>query len=371
MARKAVFLDRDGTIIEDPGYLSDPDEVKLLPGVELAIKSLSQAGYLVVVVTNQSGIARGMFTEETLDLIHDRLRELLHEKGARIDGIYYCPFLPEGPVEQYAVDSDLRKPKPGMLLQAADELGIDLERSWMVGDSPRDVEAGQRAGTRTVRLRLPKAENRKDSVDTPQADFIVRNLVDAARVIIREEKRHDDPQAVKAGAPAERRDAVVATAMQLASGQPESPVETEADQANPANSSADQGGAKAPEPEASRRGVSRLGLQADETAASSESRSANTVPTRPMESGTAGPSAAVLQRIQQQLQQLINAQGVDEEFSITKMLAGVVQMLVVLALAGAIWQGVGGRVELATLWAVIAAALQTMALTLYVMNRLR
>ncbi len=366
MARKAVFLDRDGTIIEDPGYLSDPDEVTLLPGVELAIKSLSQAGYLVVVVTNQSGIARGMFTEETLDLIHDRLRELLHEKGARIDGMYYCPFLPEGSVEQYAVESDLRKPKPGMLLEAADELDIDLQRSWMVGDSPRDVEAGQRAGTRTIRLRLPKSEPRKDSADTPQADFIVRNLVDAARVIIREEKRRDDPQAVKAGAPAQKGDAVVAIAMQLAAEQPDNPSGAEPDEMDAADTAPD-----APETGTSKQGVSRLGLQAEETNAPSESRSADAVPIRPIESGAAGPSAAALQRIQQQLQQLINAQGVEEEFSITKMLAGIVQMLVVLALAAAVYAGYQGRVDVGTFWAVIAAALQGMALTLYVMNRLR
>lgn len=366
MARKAVFLDRDGTIIEDPGYLSDPDEVTLLPGVELAIKSLSQAGYLVVVVTNQSGIARGMFTEETLDLIHDRLRELLHEKGARIDGMYYCPFLPEGSVEQYAVESDLRKPKPGMLLEAADELDIDLQRSWMVGDSPRDVEAGQRAGTRTIRLRLPKSEPRKDSADTPQADFIVRNLVDAARVIIREEKRRDDPQAVKAGAPAQKGDAVVAIAMQLAAEQPDNPSGAEPDEMDAADTAPD-----APETGTSKQGVSRLGLQAEETNAPSESRSADAVPIRPVESGAAGPSAAALQRIQQQLQQLINAQGVEEEFSITKMLAGIVQMLVVLALAAAVYAGYQGRVDVGTFWAVIGAALQGMALTLYVMNRLR
>ncbi|MFP4138979.1 MAG: D-glycero-alpha-D-manno-heptose-1,7-bisphosphate 7-phosphatase [Phycisphaerae bacterium] len=370
MARKAVFLDRDGTIIEDPGYLSDPDEVTLLPGVELAIKSLSQAGYLVVVVTNQSGIARGMFTEETLDLIHDRLRELLHEKGARIDGMYYCPFLPEGSVEQYAVESDLRKPKPGMLLEAADELDIDLQRSWMVGDSPRDIEAGQRAGTRTIRLRLPKAEPRKDSADTPQADFIVRNLVDAARVIIREEKRRDDPQAVQAGAPVPKRDAVVATAMQLASEQPDSPSATDPEERDPADPPADTA-TDAPKTGTSKQGVSRLGLQSEEKDASSESRSADAVPVRPVESGAAGPSAAALQRIQQQLQQLINAQGVEEEFSITKMLAGIVQMLVVLALAAAVYAGYQGRMDVGTFWAVIAAALQGMALTLYVMNRLR
>lgn len=369
MGRKAVFLDRDGTIIEDPGYLSDPADVKLLPGVELAIKSLSQAGYLVVVVTNQSGIARGIFTEETLDLIHDRLREMLHEKGAHLDGVYYCPFLAEGPVEQYAEDSDLRKPKPGMLLQAAEELDIDLERSWTVGDAPRDVEAGQRAGTRTVRLRAPQNAAREEGPDTVRADFIVRNLVDAARVIVREEKNKPDSPADRSAPPA-KRDAVVATAMEMSGNHAtaHTPTKEEAsgqdeEDASPAGGPVDDESVDV----SPGRGVSRLGLQREQ----SESASAPAVPTRPAAQGTPNASAAVLQRIQQQLQQLLNAQGGDEDFSITKMLAGVVQMLVVLALAGAVYTGYRGQVDVGTFWAVIAAALQGMALTLYVMNRLR
>ena len=160
MAGKAVFLDRDNTVIEDPGYISDPQVVKLLPGVELAIKSLAQAGYKVVVVTNQSGVARGLLTEEMLERIHTELRRQLGQHGAHLDGVYYCPFHPEGTVEQYAKDSDLRKPKPGMLLKAAQELDIDVSASWMVGDSARDIEAGQRAGCRTVRVRAHQPSRR-------------------------------------------------------------------------------------------------------------------------------------------------------------------------------------------------------------------
>jgi len=189
MAEKAVFMDRDGTIIEDPGYLADLDAVKLLPGVELAIKSLAQAGYKLVVVTNQSGIARGMLTEEQLERIHGEMRRQLGEHNAHIDGIYYCPYHPEGTVEGYAVDSPLRKPEPGMLLKAAGDLGIDLSESWMVGDSPRDIDAGQRAGCRTIRVRTPGAAGREDQDEDVHADFTVRNLVDAARVIMREATR--------------------------------------------------------------------------------------------------------------------------------------------------------------------------------------
>jgi len=186
MGKPAVFLDRDHTIIADPGYLSDPGAVKLLPGVERAIKSLAGAGYKIVVVTNQSGVARGVLSEKTLDVSHGEMRRQLAAGGAHIDAIYYCPYHPNGTVEQYAIESDLRKPRPGMLLKAAEDMDLDLAQSWMVGDSSRDVEAGQRAGCRTVRLRTghtgPPGEAMDDAV---QADFSARTLAEAAKFILR------------------------------------------------------------------------------------------------------------------------------------------------------------------------------------------
>ena len=187
MANKAVFLDRDNTLLEDPGYISDPAAVRLLPGVELAMKSLAHAGYKLVVVTNQSGIARGMLTEETLDKIHAEMNRQLAERGAHLDAILYCPYHPEGTVEQFTKDSDLRKPKPGMLLKAAKQLDINLSLSWMIGDSPRDIEAGLRAGCRTVRLNIHSAHQAIDHEDEDiRADFSARNLVDAAKIIVHE-----------------------------------------------------------------------------------------------------------------------------------------------------------------------------------------
>ena len=186
MGKPAIFLDRDHTIIADPGYLSDPGAVRLLPGVERAIKSLAQAGYKIVVVTNQSGVARGMLSEETLDVIHAEMRRQLAAGGAHIDAVYYCPYHPDGTVEQYAIDSDLRKPRPGMLLKAAEDMDLDLGESWMVGDSSRDVEAGQRAGCRTVRLRTGHTRVPGEAMDDDvQADFSVRTLVEAAKLILR------------------------------------------------------------------------------------------------------------------------------------------------------------------------------------------
>ncbi|MCY2927748.1 MAG: HAD family hydrolase [Planctomycetota bacterium] len=180
--------------------MSSPESVKLIPGVELALKSLSQAGYKLVVVTNQSGVARGILTEEQLEAIHAEMRRQLSEGGAHLDAVFYCPFHPEGTVVEYAKESELRKPRPGMLLKAATQMDIDLSQSWMVGDSPRDIEAGQRAGCRTIRVRMPGATHQpttEESDEDTQADLTVRNLVEAAKAILR-----SDSDAPVAGAPA-------------------------------------------------------------------------------------------------------------------------------------------------------------------------
>jgi D-glycero-D-manno-heptose 1,7-bisphosphate phosphatase len=182
MKRPAVFLDRDGTIIEDTGYIDSPERVRLLPGAASALRELREAGYRVVVVSNQSGVARGHFDEATLLKVHQRMEELLNQEGVQLDATYYCPFL-EGPaatVSEYRQESDLRKPEPGMLLRACDELDIDLARSWMIGDSPRDVEAGRRAGCRTILL---SANGLPD--DPAGADYVARDLSDAVVVVER------------------------------------------------------------------------------------------------------------------------------------------------------------------------------------------
>jgi D-glycero-D-manno-heptose 1,7-bisphosphate phosphatase len=143
--RGAVFLDRDGTIIEDTGYLRDPAEVRLLPGAALAIGQLNQGDLFVVVVTNQSGIARGRLTLEQYRATESRLDDLLGLEGARLDGQYFCPHLPEvnGPCE-------CRKPGPLLYRQAAERLGIDLSRSWWVGDRLRDVLPAETFGGRGI-----------------------------------------------------------------------------------------------------------------------------------------------------------------------------------------------------------------------------
>ena len=158
--QKAIFLDRDGTINKYVGFLRNIDDFELIEGVAEAIKLINQSGYLAIVVTNQPVIARGEVTWEELNEIHKKMATLLGKEGAYVDGIYICPHHPdkgfEGERPEYKIDCDCRKPKPGLLLQAAKDFNIDLSESYMIGDSHRDVEAGENAG---VKKSIRVAEN--------------------------------------------------------------------------------------------------------------------------------------------------------------------------------------------------------------------
>ncbi|MHC4245295.1 MAG: HAD-IIIA family hydrolase [Planctomycetia bacterium] len=148
-----VFLDRDNTLIANDGDLGDPARVTLLDGVPEGLRRLRDAGYRLVVVTNQGGVARGRYEEEDVDRVHREvagLVDLAADRRGLIDRFYYCPFHPDAVVEGYRREHPWRKPQPGMLLQASRDLGIDLQSSWMVGDQPRDVQAGAAAGCRTI-----------------------------------------------------------------------------------------------------------------------------------------------------------------------------------------------------------------------------
>lgn len=141
-----MFLDRDGTICEEVNYLGDPALVRLLPGAAEGIAMFNAAQIPVVLVTNQAGVARGYFTEEDVRLVNARLLELLAADGASIDAVYHCPHHPEKGAGEYLVDCDCRKPAPGMLLRAAEELGLDVSKSYMLGDKDSDILAGRNAG---------------------------------------------------------------------------------------------------------------------------------------------------------------------------------------------------------------------------------
>jgi D-glycero-D-manno-heptose 1,7-bisphosphate phosphatase len=154
----AAFLDRDGTLIEEVDYLTRIEDMRVLPGVAAALARLGRAGYLRVLVSNQSGVARGLLDERALDGIHAELLRRLRADGGDLELVLYCPHLPGAPLEAYDRVCDCRKPAPGLLLEAARRLPIDLTRSIAFGDSLRDVEAAERAGARGVLVRTGKGE---------------------------------------------------------------------------------------------------------------------------------------------------------------------------------------------------------------------
>ena len=200
MSVPAVFLDRDNTLIADPGYVDHPDKVRLLPGAGAAVRRLGELGYKLVLVSNQSGVARGLFDEPMLQRIHARLEERLAEEQAQLDAAYYCPYLagPEATVDDYRVESPLRKPAPGMLQLAAREHDLDLSASWMIGDSLRDVEAGQRAGCRTILLD-PDQGRREYGHITPT--HVVPDLHAAAELLANPPRRTTAPAPTSAATP--------------------------------------------------------------------------------------------------------------------------------------------------------------------------
>ncbi|WP_397570759.1 D-glycero-beta-D-manno-heptose 1,7-bisphosphate 7-phosphatase [Schlesneria sp. T3-172] len=151
--KRAVFLDRDGTVNVEVHYLSQPEQLELLPTVSETIARLNALGIEVVVVTNQAGVARGYFPEHRLHAIHDRLQQLLADEGARVTGIYYCPHHPSAGLGRYKTVCECRKPLPGMLQQAAREHDIDCSRSLMIGDRDSDLQAGAAAGCTTALVR--------------------------------------------------------------------------------------------------------------------------------------------------------------------------------------------------------------------------
>jgi D-glycero-D-manno-heptose 1,7-bisphosphate phosphatase len=186
MIRPAVFLDRDGTIIEDVGFLRDLSQIDLLPWSADAIRRLNDAGLAVVVTTNQSGVGRGYYDEAHVQATHAALDTMLNAAGARIERYYYCPHYPESIDPRYRVECDCRKPASGLLRRAAADLGIDVTRSWMVGDWWRDVQAGIGAGTRTILIRSGRSDTHRPAPeDAAQPDAILNNLMEAADWILR------------------------------------------------------------------------------------------------------------------------------------------------------------------------------------------
>jgi D-glycero-D-manno-heptose 1,7-bisphosphate phosphatase len=178
---RAVFLDRDGTLVHPRHYPSRPEELVLYDGIGAELRALQAAGFRLVVITNQSGLARGLFTEEDLRLMHEHLGRELARSGVRIDSIYHCPHHPDGSVPDLAIRCDCRKPQPGLLLRAAADLDLDLARSWFIGDILDDCEAGNRAGCRTILVDLGTEAPPVSALRQPA--FVARDTPHALRLI--------------------------------------------------------------------------------------------------------------------------------------------------------------------------------------------
>jgi D,D-heptose 1,7-bisphosphate phosphatase len=174
--KRAVFLDRDGTIIEDTGYLRRAQDVRLLPKAAQGLQLLQSHGYYLIVVTNQSGLARGIFNLAEMEAVKERFLAILSDAGIQLADYYFCPHHPQGVVEEYRKICTCRKGAPGMLLTGAGRHGIDLKRSWMIGDKDDDVRAGIAAGTRTIRI--------GHNAGTVASEFSVDNLLDAGKIIL-------------------------------------------------------------------------------------------------------------------------------------------------------------------------------------------
>jgi D,D-heptose 1,7-bisphosphate phosphatase len=321
MSNKAIFLDRDDTLIEDPGFINHPDQVKLLDGVDKSLIEFRTMGYKLIVVSNQSGVARGIVSEEALDEIHNRLKQLLAEKGTPLDRIYYCPYHPDGVIEKYRKESDWRKPKPGMLLTAADEMDIDLDQSWMIGNSIRDIEAGLKAGCKTILINHPSHHD-QHKLGEPNPDYRAVNLKEAVN-IIKKLHRSAGEKPVQNQPPPQK---VI---------KPPTQTTEEPPQPRPAE-------AKAPPAEQNISGSSASGNRTEQ----------------------------LLDCILEQLKS-IRRNDMFDEFSITRFMAGVWQIIVWFCLLISIWFLMSpARQDYSVLITLgFALIFQVMALTFYIMHR--
>jgi D-glycero-D-manno-heptose 1,7-bisphosphate phosphatase len=179
---KAVFVDKDGTLVENVPYNIDPDKIRIYADVPEALKSLKKNDFKIIVITNQSGISMGYFSEDELKKANQGFIELMKDQDLEIDGFYYCPHHPEGKIAEYAIECMCRKPKPGLIIQAAKELDIDLSASWVIGDILNDVEAGNLAGCKSILIN--NGNETEWFMDKMRiADYTVKNMEEAVRKI--------------------------------------------------------------------------------------------------------------------------------------------------------------------------------------------
>ncbi len=357
MSEKAIFLDRDDTLIEDPGYINSPEQVKLLDGVAEALIELKALGYKLVVVTNQSAVARGIVTEKVLGAIHNRLKQLLAEKNAFLDGIYYCPYHPDGAVKKYRKESDFRKPNPGMLLKAAEEMDIDLGQSWCVGNSISDIEAGLRAGCKTILIDLPSHQQQLEP-GQPRPDYKAVNIKEVVNIIKKHHRSSAEVEVQAQSAPTVQTEPVRQATEQI----PEAvePVSQVTEQTPDAIESASQTTEQTPE-------VAEPVSHTEEQQLQSALQEPQTQPT---EKDIAGDRTEQL--LNSILKNLKSMQRTDMfgEFSIMRLMAGIVQILVLFCLLMTIWFLMSPNRQDNSVFIALgfAMVLQLMSLTFYIMH---
>ncbi len=335
MADRAIFLDRDDTLIKDTGYLNHPDQVRVIEGVARSLVEMKNMGYKLIVVTNQSAVARGIITEKMLDDIHQRLQTLLSAKGAHLDGIYYCPYHPDGVIQKYRGESDERKPNPGMILRAAKEMNIDLSLSWLIGNSDCDIEAGQRAGCRTI-LIIKRSRLIQIRAKGPYPDFQAVNMKEAINII----KKH---RRLPARSQIKRATAIEASKIEESH---EEPV---------------------------RKKITRRRPVVTEEATAEQRPSTKQKPNAKQRlSNEAGAQENPEQLLDGVLKELKTMQRIERygEFSLARLIAGVLQIVVVFCLLISIWllMEPNRNNELILITLGFAAVIQLMTLSFYMMR---
>ena len=187
MTRRAVFMDRDGTISEEIGYVNHPSRYRIFPYSAEAVRLLNESGWLAILVTNQAGVARGYFTEDVINAVHGLLTEELRKQGARLDAIYYCAHHPTVGEAPYRFDCNCRKPKPGLIERAVAEFGIDVARSWMIGDRYSDIELARNAHVRAAFVKSGYGRGEWEYQRPAwkhEPDLIAEDLLEAVREIV-------------------------------------------------------------------------------------------------------------------------------------------------------------------------------------------
>lgn len=363
----AVFVDRDNTLIDDPGYLRDPENVRLLDGVAEALIRLRDAGYPVIVVTNQSGIARGYLSEAELEAIHKRMTDLLHARGAQVDAIYYCPYLngPDAVIEEYRCASDLRKPKPGMFLLAAKEMNIDLEASWMIGDSDRDMQAGRAAGCRTILI------GEHDLAEQAVADSVAPNFAEAVDLLLRRtewETQTMTQETPQIEPPPAKPDSVE----QAATEAPAPDVQPEAvsqelvprSQSFGAAPNDSVGHEAAVQTEAAGPAVGETSQAPEAVIESAVARRLGRPRPRPVETAVEAKLGEILEELR-----AIRRESRYADFSIAQLVGAIAQALALCAVGWGLYEAVNGETAGALLRILIGIAFQLMALTGFAFGR--